>query len=80
VIAREAGVANGSLFTYFETEADLFNELYLEPEAGMASAALEGCHPARSFAQQRRPDGSPAAGTPAATGTAAPARKTPGVG
>jgi AcrR family transcriptional regulator len=29
-IAKEAGVANGSLFTYFETKTDLFNELYLE--------------------------------------------------
>jgi AcrR family transcriptional regulator len=42
IIAQEAGVANGSLFTYFETKADLFNELYLELKAGMASAALEG--------------------------------------
>src|ERR1700678_4239563 len=42
VIAREAGVSNGSLFTYFETKADLFNELYLELKTGMASAGLEG--------------------------------------
>src|ERR1700693_444844 len=42
VIAREAGVANGSLFTYFETKADLFNQLYLELKTGMATAALEG--------------------------------------
>jgi AcrR family transcriptional regulator len=42
VIAKEAGVANGSLFTYFETKADLFNQLYLELKAGMASAALAG--------------------------------------
>ncbi len=42
MIAREAGVANGSLFTYFETKTDLFNQLYLELKAGMASAALEG--------------------------------------
>jgi AcrR family transcriptional regulator len=41
-IAQEAGVANGSLFTYFETKSDLFNELYLELKAGMAFAALEG--------------------------------------
>jgi AcrR family transcriptional regulator len=41
-IAREAGVANGSLFTYFETKADMFNQLYLELKTGMASAALEG--------------------------------------
>jgi AcrR family transcriptional regulator len=42
MIAKEAGVANGSLFTYFETKADLFNRLYLELKTGMASAALEG--------------------------------------
>jgi len=42
LIAKEAGVPNGSLFTYFETKADLFNQLYLELKAGMASAALEG--------------------------------------
>jgi AcrR family transcriptional regulator len=42
VIAREAGVANGSLFTYFETKADLFGQLLLELKAGMAAASLEG--------------------------------------
>lgn len=26
-IAKKAGVPNGSLFTYFETKADLFNRL-----------------------------------------------------
>jgi AcrR family transcriptional regulator len=41
-IAKEAGVSNGSLFTYFETKTDLFNQLYLELKAGMAFAALEG--------------------------------------
>ena len=41
-IAQEAGVSNGSLFTYFETKADLFNQLYLELKAGLAAAALEG--------------------------------------
>ena len=41
-IAQEAGVSNGSLFTYFETKADLFNHLYLELKAGMAAAALKG--------------------------------------
>ena len=42
MIAQEAGVSNGSLFTYFETKADLFNQLYLELKAGMAAIALEG--------------------------------------
>jgi AcrR family transcriptional regulator len=41
-IAKEAGVSNGSLFTYFETKAVLFNQLYLEIKAEVAAAALEG--------------------------------------
>ena len=41
-IAQEAGISNGSLFTYFETKADLFNQLYLELKTGMAACALEG--------------------------------------
>jgi AcrR family transcriptional regulator len=41
-IAEEAGVSNGSLFTYFETKADLLNQLYLELKAEMAAAALDG--------------------------------------
>jgi AcrR family transcriptional regulator len=41
VIAKKAGVANGSLFTYFETKTDLFNQLYRELKAEMAAAALE---------------------------------------
>jgi AcrR family transcriptional regulator len=42
VIAREAGVSNGSLFTYFETKADLFSQLYIELKSGMAVASLDG--------------------------------------
>lgn len=41
-IAKEAGVSNGSLFTYFETKSDLFNQLYLELKTQMAAAALDG--------------------------------------
>jgi AcrR family transcriptional regulator len=41
-IAKEAGVANGSLFTYFETKTDLFNQLYLELKTEMASTAMKG--------------------------------------
>ena len=41
-IAREAGVSNGSLFTYFDTKADLLNQLYLELKTDMAAAALFG--------------------------------------
>jgi AcrR family transcriptional regulator len=51
-IAQEAGVSNGSLFTYFETKADLVNQLYLELKAGMAAAALEGLPAADDFRKQ----------------------------
>ncbi len=40
-IAKEAGVANGSLFTYFETKPVLFNQLYIELKAEMARAAMK---------------------------------------
>jgi AcrR family transcriptional regulator len=42
VIAQEAGVANGTLFTYFETKADLCNALYVELKSELASASLKG--------------------------------------
>jgi len=42
LIAKEAGVSNGSLFTYFETKADLLNRLYTDLKAEMAAAALDG--------------------------------------
>jgi AcrR family transcriptional regulator len=40
-IAKEAGIPNGSLFTYFATKSDLFNQLYLDLKAEMASAAMK---------------------------------------
>jgi AcrR family transcriptional regulator len=43
-IAKEAGIANGSLFTYFETKTDLFNQLYLELKTEMAAAATKQMH------------------------------------
>jgi AcrR family transcriptional regulator len=51
-IAKEAGVSNGSLFTYFETKADLMNQLYLELKAEMAAAALEGLPTKSSIRKQ----------------------------
>ncbi|HEY6788282.1 MAG TPA: TetR/AcrR family transcriptional regulator [Trebonia sp.] len=42
MIAKEAGVSNGSLFTYFDTKADLLNQLYLELKTDMGAAALGG--------------------------------------
>ena len=41
-IAKEAGVPNGSLFTYFETKTELLNQLYLELKSEMAGTALKG--------------------------------------
>src|SRR4051794_23404866 len=41
-IAKEAGVSNGSLFTYFDTKADLLNQLYQELKSDMAAAAHSG--------------------------------------
>lgn len=40
-IASEAGIANGSLFTYFQTKADLYNQLYLSLKADMVKASLD---------------------------------------
>jgi AcrR family transcriptional regulator len=39
-IAQEAGISNGSLFTYFETKTELLNQLYLELKTDMAAVAL----------------------------------------
>ena len=41
-IAAEAGVSNGSLFTYFPTKGDLLNQLYIEIKTEMGAAALDG--------------------------------------
>ena len=51
-IAKEAGVSNGSLFTYFETKADLLNQLYLELKAEMARAVLDGLPPEGNVREQ----------------------------
>jgi AcrR family transcriptional regulator len=40
-IAKEAGISNGSLFTYFKTKAELYNQLYLELKTTMATATLQ---------------------------------------
>jgi AcrR family transcriptional regulator len=40
-IAKEAGVANGSLFTYFATKTDLFNQLFLELKMELATGAMD---------------------------------------
>jgi AcrR family transcriptional regulator len=38
VIAKEAGIATGSLFTYFPTKSDLLNELYIVLKSEMTDA------------------------------------------
>ena len=42
MIGKEAGVSNGALFTYFETKADLLNQLYTELKKEMAAATTAG--------------------------------------
>jgi AcrR family transcriptional regulator len=39
-IAKEAGVANGSVFTYFETKTELFNQLFLELKTELAIGSM----------------------------------------
>ena len=51
-IAKEAGVANGSLFTYFETKSDLYNQLYLGLKADMAGAALKDLDSGKELREQ----------------------------
>lgn len=41
-IARKAGVAEGTVFTYFETKDSLLNSLYLSIKARVAEAVLTG--------------------------------------
>jgi AcrR family transcriptional regulator len=53
-IAKEAAVSNGSLFTYFETKADLMNQLYIELKAEMAAAAIDGLPNESDFREQVR--------------------------
>lgn len=52
VIAKEAGVSNGSLFTYFGTKAELLNRLYIELKTEMAAAALDGLRPDSTLREQ----------------------------
>src|ERR1700722_11532196 len=53
-IAKEAGVSNGSLFTYFQTKADLLNQLYVELKTEMAAAALDGLPTGGDIREQMR--------------------------
>jgi AcrR family transcriptional regulator len=50
-IAKESGVSNGSLFTYFQTKADLLNQLYIELKTEMGSV-IEGITVDRDLREQ----------------------------
>lgn len=41
-IAKEAGISNGSLFTYFPTKNDLLKQLYLEIKSEVIASVDEG--------------------------------------
>jgi AcrR family transcriptional regulator len=41
-ISKEAGVAEGTLFTYFKTKDDLMNALYQEIKLELADAMMSG--------------------------------------
>ncbi|MET1027241.1 MAG: TetR/AcrR family transcriptional regulator, partial [Dongiaceae bacterium] len=51
-IAQEAGLAEGTLFTYFANKDALLNELFLEIEAELAGIMLEG-YPAGAAPRER---------------------------
>ncbi|WP_109124409.1 TetR/AcrR family transcriptional regulator [Dyella sp. C11] len=51
-IAREAGVAEGTLFTYFESKDALLNELYLSLKSGLREMMLDG-YPRQAAIQER---------------------------
>jgi AcrR family transcriptional regulator len=51
-IARQAGIAEGTLFTYFPTKDALLNQLYLDIKASLVEAILTG-YPAGGTVQER---------------------------
>ena len=51
LIAKEAGVSNGSLFSYFDSKADLLNQLFVDLKREMGSAAFDGLPQSEPLAQ-----------------------------
>ncbi|MDW5312522.1 TetR/AcrR family transcriptional regulator [Rhizobium sp. PL01] len=51
-IAKDAGVAEGSLFTYFTNKDDLLNQLYLSLKAGFRNVLITG-YPAGASVKDR---------------------------
>ena len=54
LIAKEAGVSNGSLFTYFATKPDLLNHLYVALKMESAGTALGGLPTRSDLREQMR--------------------------
>jgi AcrR family transcriptional regulator len=53
-IARRAGVAEGTLFTYFATKDELLNQLYLELKGGLRDAMMTGYPHAGTLRERTR--------------------------
>jgi AcrR family transcriptional regulator len=53
-IARDAGVAEGTLFTYFASKDELLNELYLELKADLSDAMTAGYPSDKSLIERTR--------------------------
>jgi len=53
-VAKRAQVPHGSVFTYFETKAELFNALYLELKTELSEAILRDMPQRRDARQQFR--------------------------
>jgi AcrR family transcriptional regulator len=51
-IAKQAGVATGTLFHYFKTKDELINELYLEIKMQMVSALKQNLFEAKTIRQK----------------------------
>src|SRR5688572_6537294 len=54
LISKTAGIADGTLFNYFQTKDDLINEVYLQIKRELASTLLEGLPENSSFEETLR--------------------------
>ena len=53
-IAKAAGVAEGTVFTYFDTKHELLNQLYLEIKTDLRDAMMTGYPSDKSIAHRSR--------------------------
>ncbi|NIY48596.1 TetR family transcriptional regulator [Cedecea colo] len=54
LIAKKAGVAEGTLFRYFATKDELLNALYLHLKTGLGKMMMENYHPDASVKERVR--------------------------